>query len=187
MCMAHIVAECIVVCQGEFIKQNDDYIAQVVPGRDCQKWGFQAGSSESVLKYGKHKSLWDFHVRMNKKLENDKPGLSIMHKEKRMSFLIDSTCSLFDLKPKRSYQKGNYSLLQGKMIKILLFIIEQYDYMKIILFSICTSPGIYGRKLIDYVYRSILLVIVYQILKNEKPSRPRQNIISERGSIKKQQ
>ena len=96
--VAHIVSECPRLAQNQYKIWRHDEVARIIHWKLCEKYGYERGKTwyehktEKVLETGESKMLWDFAIQTDKKLEHNKPDLTIVDKEKKICYIVDVAC-----------------------------------------------------------------------------------------------
>ena len=113
--VAHIVAECSKLAHEEYKKLRHDNVAKVIHWKLCGKWGFERGDKwythvpEKVLESEHCKLLWDFLIQTDKKLEHNRPDITVIDKQAKKCQLIDPSCP-FDTRIEKKEEKcANYN------------------------------------------------------------------------------
>ena len=64
----------------------------------CEKWGFERGEMwytynvEKVLESDLCKILWDFSIQTDKKMNHNRPDITVIDKENKTFLIIDPSC-----------------------------------------------------------------------------------------------
>ena len=123
--VAHIVSECPKLAQREYKVWRHDQVARIIHWKLCEKWGFDRGEKwythkpESVLESDCCKILWDFPIQTDKKLEHNRPDITVIEKKKKICQLIDPSCP-FDtrIEKKEDEKLINYENLKYEIARI---------------------------------------------------------------------
>ena len=89
----HVVSECSKLAQKEY-KRRHDNVARALHWDLCKKYGFQHHEKwykhepVDVLENNEIKLLWDFPIQTDRKLEHNRPDITIVFKKKRECQLI---------------------------------------------------------------------------------------------------
>ena len=104
---------------SEYKKWRNDQVARILHWKLCKKWGFQNGDTwynhdpQKVLENDKCKILWDFSIQTDKKLEHNKPDITLLDKESKSTLLIDPLCPFNTRICTKVQEKlDNYNLLK---------------------------------------------------------------------------
>ena len=123
--IAHIVAECPTLAQNEYKKWRHDQVARMIHWKLCEKWGFERGemwythNAEKVLESDVCKILWDFSIQTDKKLNHNKPDITVIDKVNKTCLIIDPSCP-FDSRivVKEEEKLSNYDELKYELARI---------------------------------------------------------------------
>ena len=64
----------------------------------CEKWGFERGEmwythdAEKILESDLCKILWDFSIQTDKKMNHNRPDITVIDKENKTFLIIDPSC-----------------------------------------------------------------------------------------------
>ena len=102
-----------------------DNVAKVIHWKLCGKWGFDRGDKwythvpEKVLESENCKLLWDFPIQTDKKLEHNRPDITVIDKQAKKCQLIDPSCPFDTRIDKKEEEKCvNYNELKYEIARI---------------------------------------------------------------------
>jgi len=123
--IAHITSECPKLAQNEYKTWRHDQVARVIHWKLCEKWGFEKGETwykhtpEKVLENEECKLLWDFSIQTDKKLEHNKPDITVVDKKSQTTLLIDPACPFdFRIDSKEQQKLDYYNPLKFEIAKL---------------------------------------------------------------------
>ena len=100
--VAHIVSSCEKLTQKYYKQWRHDKVAQILHWNLCKKYDLQAATKfydhvpEKVSENDLVKILWDFNIQTDKKLEHNKPDITLQDKKNNECLLIEVSCP-FDM------------------------------------------------------------------------------------------
>ena len=123
--VSHIVSECQKLAQKEYKEIRHDNVAKVIHWKLCEKWGFERSDKwythkpEKVLESDECKILWDFPLQTDKKLEHNRPDITVVEKSRKKCFFIDPSCPFDTRIDKKEEEKcTNYCDLKYEIARI---------------------------------------------------------------------
>ena len=123
--IAHIVVECPSLAQNEYKKWRHDQVARMIHWKLCEKWGFERGEMwytynvEKVLESDLCKILWDFSIQTDKKMNHNRPDITVTDKVNKTCLIIDPSCP-FDprILVKEEEKSSNYDEHEYELAQI---------------------------------------------------------------------
>ena len=96
--VSHIVSSCEKLTQKHYKQWRHDKVAQILHWNLCKKYDLQVATKfydhvpEKVSENDLVKILWDFNIQTDKKLEHNKPDITIHDKKNNECLLIEVSC-----------------------------------------------------------------------------------------------
>ena len=101
------------LAQKEYKQVRHDNVAKVIHWKLCEKWGFEKSDHwythkpEKVLESEECKILWDFPIQADKRLEHNRPDITVIEKKTKKCLLIDAACPFDTHIEKKEEEKCN--------------------------------------------------------------------------------
>ena len=126
--ISHIVSDCKQLAHKEYKVSRHDKVASILHWDICKKNGFECGdkSYESVVDHEKKvmenedvKVLWDYPIQTDKKLDHNRPDITMIEKRNKVRWLIDVACPFDTRIDKKENEKIEaYTELKYETLKV---------------------------------------------------------------------
>ena len=122
--VAHVVSECSKLAQTEY-KGRHDNVAQYIHWHLCGKCGLERANSryeqkpEGMVESENFKTLWDFTIQCDRKIEARRPDIVFIDQKKREVVMIDVAIPGDDRVKEKELEKiEKYQLLKDEIAKV---------------------------------------------------------------------
>ena len=155
--ISHIVSECKQLAQKEYKLSRHDKVAAILHWDICQKNGFECGdksyehvvdSEKKVLENEDVKVLWDFPIQTDKKLDHNRPDITMIDKRKKVCWLIDVACPFDTRIDKKEHEKIEaYTELKYEVLKVWWAEVQKVFIVPIIIGALGSVTKKLGKNL----------------------------------------
>ena len=155
--ISHIVSECKQLAQNEYKLSRHDKVAAILHRDICKKNGFECGdksyehvvdSEKKVLENEDVKVLWDFPIQTDKKLDHNRPDITMIDKRKKVCWLIDVACPFDTRIDKKEHEKIEaYTELKYEVLKVWRAEVQKVFIVPIIIGALGSVTKKLGKNL----------------------------------------
>ena len=155
--ISHIISECKQLAQKEYKLSRHDKVAAILHWDICKKNGFECGdksyehvvdSEKKVLENEDVKVLWDFPIQTDKKLDHNRPDITMINKRKKVCWLIDVACPFDTRIDKKEHEKIEaYTELKYEVLKVWRAEVQKVFIVPIIIGALGSVTKKLGKNL----------------------------------------